>query len=98
MRQVESLLPIGSVVLLREAEKKLMIYGVLQTDETHGVDYDYIGVVYPEGSMGEGTSFLFNHDDIEDVYFKGYEDPERETFLQRLEEYYAAQDNAAGLQ
>lgn len=85
---IKYLLPIGSVVLLKEAKKRLMIYGVKQTDNNNDIDYDYIGVLYPEGNMGDGTQFLFNHSDIESVCFKGYEDEERENFIKRLDEYY----------
>ena len=81
----KDLLPIGSVVLLNNATKKLMIYGVGQTDLTDNQDYDYIGVAYPEGNMGEGTQFLFNHSDIQEVFFRGYSDKERDAFIERLE-------------
>lgn len=84
------LLPIGSVVLLKNANKKLMIYGVGQTDSTNNIDYDYIGVMYPEGNMGEGTQFLFNHSDIAQVFFRGYEDEDRETFIRMLQNAYDA--------
>ncbi len=85
------LLPIGSVVLLHNAEKRLMIYGIGQTDMTNNIDYDYIGVVYPEGSMGEGTQFLFNHSDIAQVCFRGYEDDERGRFVDALQQMYDSQ-------
>lgn len=81
------LLPIGSVILLRDAHKRLMIYGIGQTDETNHVEYDYIGVLYPEGNMGEGSSFLFNHGDIETVFFRGYEDEERRQFITALQSF-----------
>lgn len=82
------LLPIGTVVLLKDAKKRLMIYGVGQTDMTNKVDYDYIGVMYPEGSMGEGTQYLFNHSDIEEIYFRGYEDQERAEFVEKIQSVY----------
>ena len=82
------LLPIGTVVLLKDAQKKLMIFGVGQTNETDNIDYDYIGVMYPEGNMGEGTQFLFNHVDIDNIYYRGYEDEEREEFINRIQEIY----------
>jgi hypothetical protein len=84
----EELLPIGTVVLLKNAEKRLMIYGVGQEDMTNHVSYDYIGVLYPEGNMGEGTQFLFNHDDIGEVFFRGYEDEERESFIKEIQRLY----------
>lgn len=82
------LLPIGTVVLLKDAQKKLMIFGVGQTNETDNIDYDYIGVMYPEGNMGEGTQFLFNNGDIDKIYYRGYEDEEREEFINRIQEIY----------
>ena len=88
----DELLPIGSVVLLKGGEKKLMVFGVGQTDMESGVSFDYIAVAYPEGNMGEGTQFLFNHDDIEEVFFRGMEDQERTEFIERLAEFYREQE------
>lgn len=86
--KIQDLLPIGTIVLLEGGEKRLMIYGVKQTDlETQEV-YDYIGVAYPEGNMGEGTQFLFNHDQIREISFKGFEDEERADFVNKLADYY----------
>lgn len=89
--EVRELLPIGSIVLLEEGIKKLMIYGVKQTDNADGKLYDYIGVVYPEGNMGEGTQFLFNHENIDQIVFRGFEDREREIFIGKLDEFYKQQ-------
>ncbi len=85
---VRELLPIGSVVLLKSATKKAMIYGVKQGDKASGTEYDYIGVVYPEGNMGEGTQFFFNHDAIDKVIFRGFENEERDAFIEKLADYY----------
>lgn len=84
----KELLPIGSVVLLNDASKRLMIYGVGQTDQSENVDYDYIGVMYPEGNMGEGSQYLFNHSDIQRIDFRGFEDTERTEFINRLQDFY----------
>lgn len=85
---IKELLPIGTVVLLEGAEKRLMIYGVKQTDQETREEYDYIGVVYPEGNMGQGTQFLFNHGQIKEVFYKGFEDEERNEFIDKLNAYY----------
>lgn len=87
---VKDLLPIGSVVLLEGATKKAMIYGVKQTDKSSDIEYDYIAVVYPEGNMGDGTQFFFNHENISEVFHKGYEDEERTAFVERLAAYFDA--------
>lgn len=90
---IKELLPIGSVVLLEEGSKKLMIFGVKQTDEESGEEYDYIGVIYPEGNLGNETQFLFNHENIVQVFFRGYEDGERNNFIERLTDFYAEREN-----
>ena len=38
--------------------------------------------------MGEGSQFLFNHSDIEEIVFRGYEDEERDNFLEMLNSYF----------
>lgn len=86
------LLPIGTIVLLKDAKRKLMIYGIGQTDATNNVDYDYIGVLFPEGNMGEGSQFLFNHSDIEQIIFKGYDNEERTQFLLTIEKMLEQQN------
>lgn len=89
--RIKELLPIGTVVRLNGAEKSLMIFGIRQTNMETNVEYDYLGVLYPEGNMGVETQVFFNHEAIETVYFKGYEDAEREEFLERLSEFYVSE-------
>ena len=86
--KIEELLSIGSVVLLKNGTKKLMICGIKQTSVEDEQEYDYIGVMYPEGYIGGEYQFLFNHEDIETVCFKGFEDEERTTFINNLSAYY----------
>ena len=86
--EIKNLLPIGSVVLLKEGKKRLMIFGVKQTDNSTSIEYDYIAVMYPEGNIGEAGQYMFNHYDIEKVFFEGYQDEERELFLDKLNEFY----------
>ena len=78
------LLPVGSVVKLEEANKKLMIIGILQKNGD-GEVYDYFGCPYPEGFLDADNIFLFNHNDIEDISFIGYDDIERQLFIKNLE-------------
>lgn len=48
----KNLLPIGSVVLLRGGEKRLMICGRIQTRAGSDKVYDYSACLYPEGITG----------------------------------------------
>lgn len=90
--EIKNLLPIGSVVLLKDAQKKIMVFGVKQTNMETDVEYDYIGVLYPEGNLGGESQLLFQHEDIEKVYFTGYEDEERQEFIENLAGFYAQQE------
>lgn len=92
--QIEKLLPAGSVVLLKNAAKKLVIIGILQVNPDENRIYDYLGVPYPEGYIGGENNFLFNHEDINDIIFRGYENPERESLVSAIGMIYeAAQEN-----
>ncbi|SFL09986.1 protein of unknown function [Lachnospiraceae bacterium KH1T2] len=88
MTEIRELLPIGSIVWLKDAKRALMIFGVKQTNQETKVEYDYIGVLYPEGNLGVKSQFMFNHKDIEKVVFRGYEDTTRSAFVDNLEKYY----------
>lgn len=88
MIEAKKYLPVGSVVLLKGATKKAVIMGIMQTllgENKEVVEHDYIGVMYPEGFMGSDTMFLFDHDAITDVIFRGYENPERDELIEKLE-------------
>ena len=78
-----TLLPIGSVVLLNEAEKKLMIIGILQRNGEEV--FDYVGCPYPEGLLDSENLFLFNHKDIAEISYLGFDNIERQIFIKELE-------------
>ncbi len=83
----KEILPVGSVVLLKNSTKKLMIMGVLQAKPDH-LDqvYDYCGCLYPEGYMSADRIYLFNEDQIETLYYPGYHNEEQDAFEARLRE------------
>ena len=81
------ILPIGSVVLLKNSTKKLMIMGLLQArPEDMKRVYDYCGCVYPEGYMNPNNLYLFDEEQIERICFKGFADGEQEDFVNRVRE------------
>ena len=91
--KIKDLLHIGSIVLLKDGEKRLMIIGIMQTDK--GKDFDYLGEPYPEGHIGEGFQYLFNHEDISKIVFRGFEDAERTEFLSKLAESFESKSLSA---
>ena len=74
------LLPIGSVVSLEGAEKKLMIIGSAVRRENDKTLYDYMGVPFPEGYIDSDTMFLFMAKDIAQIHFMGYINSEVQAF------------------
>lgn len=79
---MEKYLPIGSVVLLKNATKKIMIYGRKQIHAASGKSYDYVACLYPEGNISDEYTYLFNHEDIQKVFFTGFVD-ETETYYNK---------------
>lgn len=87
--KIKDLLPIGSIVLLENGEKRLMINGIMQSEANGtGKEYDYLGVLYPEGHIGDQFQYLFNHKDIKEIVFRGFEDLERAAFIEKLSNIY----------
>ena len=66
-------LPIGSVVTLRGGSQPLMIYGRKQINTENNTEWDYIACMYPEGSLGDEYTVFFDHEDIQNLLFKGFE-------------------------
>lgn len=84
---LEGLLPIGSVVLIGNSKKKVMIIGVCQKSvgETEKI-WDYTGVVFPEGFIAADKMVLFNNEQISQVFALGYQDEEQMAFKKKADE------------
>ena len=82
--KLEGRLPIGSVVLLENSNKRLMVIGYLQKVDEQKV-WDYAGVPYPEGFLRAEHTYLFDHSQIRRVYAIGYQDEEQFAFSVQLE-------------
>lgn len=80
----KDLLPLGSVVLLKGGDKRIMICGRIQTKAGEDIIYDYSACYFPEGILGSDTMFFFNRDAIEKVYFLGLQDEEELAFQEQV--------------
>ena len=88
------LLPIGSVVTLEEATKKIMITGILVSDEGSRKTYDYIGVPFPEGFISNETMLLFMHENIGQINFLGYVNAEVQGFRALVKKRLEAEEES----
>ena len=82
------LLPIGSVVLLKNSTKRLMIIGLCQSESQDGENgkiWDYAGCLYPEGYISADRTFLFDENQIEKIYAVGYQDEEQFAFKSQID-------------
>ena len=78
-------LPLGSVVVLHGGNHQLMIYGRLQKEVDGDELWDYVGCLFPEGNLGPEHTYIFNKDQIERVFFLGYQSVEEFDFMAQLD-------------
>ncbi|MRX73993.1 DUF4176 domain-containing protein [Bacillus lacus] len=86
------LLPIGSIVYLKEGTSKLMIMNrgpILEEGGEHTM-FDYSACFYPQGLVHDKI-FYFNHENIDEVVFEGFQDQEEERFQKLFHDW--KQDN-----
>ena len=77
------ILPIGSVVYLKEGNQKIMILNrgaVVEQDDTQ-VYFDYTGALYPEGLNPEQV-YYFNREDIDEVIWEGHSDSDEKRYVE----------------
>lgn len=78
------LLPAGTVVMLEGGSKRVMIIGFCAVEKNSKDIYDYSGCLYPEGLLSSDEICLFNHNQIEKIYYTGLVDEEETAFKEEL--------------
>ena len=82
---IENILPIGSVVELKDVDMKVYIAGYCsETANRPGYVYDYSGFVFPIGYSGGNTVVSFDSQQIKSVLSYGYQDEEQFEFMEKL--------------
>lgn len=78
-------LPVGSVVMVKGMLRKAVIIGrgLMTMPENELMYFDYGGCLYPEGLQGDSIMY-FNHRDITEVVFRGYEDEDEKRAADNL--------------
>lgn len=87
------MLPIGSIVYLKEGTSKIMILNripIVSTEEKQieGVWYDYSGCFYPQG-LNPNEVFYFNEENIDEVVYEGFKDEEEVRFQKLFKDWKA---------
>ena len=90
----EKFLPIGTVVMLKGGSKRCMITGYCAMEGEHeGKLWDYSGCLYPEGFLSSNQTCVFDHEQINKVYYMGLEDDDEERdFMKKLKELLKARE------
>lgn len=90
MYSYEHVLPIGSVVLLKNADKRLMIIGYQRkrTMDSNKI-FDYCGCIYPEGFISANETAIFDHDQIDRVIAIGLQNAQQIEFAEKLKKLIA---------
>lgn len=92
------MLPIGSIVYLKDGVKKLMILNrgpVIQNNDREEF-FDYSGCIYPIG-FNIDEIFYFNKDNIDRIVFEGYSNEEEVRFQELLNEGFSKIDIPKGI-
>lgn len=80
------LLPIGSVVRLKDSTANVMVAGYLPIGDTDpGYVWDYSGFKFPLGYVHNDEIYCFDQNQIEEVLGIGYQDSEQFAFANALE-------------
>jgi hypothetical protein len=87
------LLPIGTVVLLDIIAQPLMVYGRMQQQADKEGVWDYVACPYPQGHISEETNVFFNHVQIKQVIFKGFESEGEQLMKEKLKSLSTRNDS-----
>ncbi len=80
------LLPIGSVIRLKEGKINLMVIGYAQRKLSDPDSFfDYAACPHPQGAMSAEQTILFNQDSIETICSIGYMNDESLQFMNEAE-------------
>lgn len=82
---MNDILPVGSIIKLeKDAPAAIMITGYFPIENKSGKNFDYSGVIYPEGLNSSLNLLLFNKEDIEVVLYTGYSDETHQIMIEKF--------------
>ena len=92
MQENNKMLPLGSIVHLKEGTAKMLIMGrasLLANEGEKPMLFDYASVMYPIGFNGKEQIYYFNEEHIDQVLFTGFNDSDDERAQKVLADWKA---------
>ena len=83
---MNNFLPIGTIVLLKDAKKRILIVGYLPQENGSDQAFDYSGVPFPEGLIDSRKILLFNHIQIDKICHNSVIDKEVIEMINKVKE------------
>ena len=83
---MKELLPLGSVVVLKRTEERVLVIGRLIKEKETGIIHEYAACLYPQGSLDSNQIMVFNTEDIQMLLAVGYQDAEEIEYRKNLKE------------
>ncbi len=80
-----TILPIGTIVTLKNATKRILVIGYYPQEVGSDTVYDYSGVPFPEGLVDSKKILLFNHKQINEINHFSINDEETKKFFEEIE-------------
>ena len=84
LKKTVNVYPIGTIIKLKDYDKKVMIVGYLMRGQD-GLVYDYCGCEYPEGISNKNEYLYFDRVNIAQIEKLGYIDDETKIVLSKVE-------------
>lgn len=86
---MDKLLPIGSIVHIKESKCYTMIMGYCKPIQ-NGEDidwYEYMGCIHPVGFADINANIVFHPEDIDEVIFEGMKNDDYEARVKEVQEF-----------
>ena len=90
---IKEFLPIGTICMLQNATKPIMIIGYLPMAHDTKQIYDYTACLYPEGVLSSDQTAVFYHNQIKEIIHLGFENEKSIDFRVKLQKAVEEQLN-----
>lgn len=90
---MKRLLPLGTVLKLDQesAEKVMIISRLVRKEKEEDQMWDYCGCIVPQGINNQSELKFFNHSDVRQLLFIGFQDEEELKYSTALSSYESEQ-------